>query len=188
MRPSATDAVRRHLIASLEKRAADQGAAVRGVIEAKLARLRAEDAAHVDVRGASDTGANHGASLRSLVADLGSQASTRNGGKRSMYPELPALDDFQAIWSALRTENQWRQSLVDAPENAGPLNSSALVHRAIALMRDLSPGYLQHFLAYVDDLAWLGQIGDDAPAIGAGAPRPTAPGKRVRKKAPKSKA
>jgi hypothetical protein len=41
------------------------------------------------------------------------------------------------------------------PKNAGPLNSSSLVHRSLSLMREVSPEYLQHFLGYLDSLAWL---------------------------------
>src|SRR5262249_2931114 len=88
-------------------------------------------------------------------------------GPASTYPELPAVGEFQKIWSRIRTESQLRQSLEQTPENAGPLNSSALVHRSMALMRDASPGYLRHFLSYIDDLSWMERLGDGkaAPAI-----------------------
>ncbi|HEY4292688.1 DUF2894 domain-containing protein [Luteibacter sp.] len=78
----------------------------------------------------------------------------------STYPELPAVGEFRKIWSHIRTESQLRQSLQQTPENAGPLNSSALVHRAMALMRDASPGYLRHFLSYIDDLSWMERLSD----------------------------
>ena len=51
-----------------------------------------------------------------------------------------------------------RQSLEQVPGNAGPLNSSSLVHRSLSLMRELSPGYLQQFLSYVDALSWMEQM------------------------------
>jgi hypothetical protein len=76
-----------------------------------------------------------------------------------------------------------RQSLEHAPENAGPLNSSALVHRSIALMRDMSPGYLQHFVSYVDDLSSLEQLGHGAAATPRDVPQAAAIGKRPRAKA-----
>ena len=104
--------------------------------------------------------------------------------RSSSYPELAMLDQFQKLWSRMRTESQLRESLDHAPENAGPLNSSALVHRSIALMRDLSPGYLQHFVSYVDDLSSLEQLGSTSVAK----PRDDVPqaatiGKRPRAKA-----
>lgn len=71
------------------------------------------------------------------------------------YPELPAIDYFQKTWERLRTRRQLQTSQEQVPDNAGPLNSSSLVHRSLSLMREVSPGYLQHFLSYVDTLSWL---------------------------------
>lgn len=51
-----------------------------------------------------------------------------------------------------------RRSLDQVPGNAGPLNSSSLVHRSLSLMHALSPGYLQQFLSYVDALSWMEQM------------------------------
>jgi len=93
----------------------------------------------------------------------------------SSWPELEMLDYFREIWSRLRTEGQLLQSLEQVPGNAGPLNSSSLVHRSLSLMRELSPGYLQQFLSYVDALSWMEQINGggalaskDAPRAGSG--------------------
>ncbi|HUH90805.1 MAG TPA: DUF2894 domain-containing protein, partial [Lysobacter sp.] len=61
---------------------------------------------------------------------------------------LPVLDEFQQLWSRIRTDSQLRQSLDSAPEDAGPLHSSTLLHRAMSLMHEASPDYLQHFIAY----------------------------------------
>ncbi|WP_368311919.1 DUF2894 domain-containing protein [Luteibacter sp. CQ10] len=78
--------------------------------------------------------------------------------KPSTYPELPAIEDFRRIWTSVRSESQLRLAHEPVPTDAGPLNSAALVHRAITLMRELSPEYLRHFLSYVDDLSWLEQV------------------------------
>ncbi|MNR65590.1 hypothetical protein D3C85_1886980 [compost metagenome] len=32
------------------------------------------------------------------------------------------------------------------------------MHRALSLMRELSPGYLQQFLSYTDALMWMEQV------------------------------
>jgi hypothetical protein len=45
-------------------------------------------------------------------------------------------------------------------------------------MRELSPGYLRAFLAYVDDLAWLEQMGNPGSEAGSVATRK----KRARRK------
>lgn len=76
----------------------------------------------------------------------------------SAPPELKALSYFRSTWSRLSTEQRLAQSAAKLPENAGPLNSQHLVHQSLVLMRDLSPGYLERFIAHVDALMWLDQI------------------------------
>ena len=49
------------------------------------------------------------------------------------------------------------QALNQAPKNAGPINSHMLVLRALTLMRDISPDYLNRFTSYVDTLLALNQ-------------------------------
>jgi hypothetical protein len=44
-------------------------------------------------------------------------------------------------------------------------------------MRDVSPGYLQHFVAYADALSWMEQLGPVAP-LAADAPRAPASGRK----------
>ncbi|NID04837.1 DUF2894 domain-containing protein [Luteibacter jiangsuensis] len=121
--------------------------------------------------------------LGRLVDELAGSAQA------SAYPELPALGEFQKIWSRVRAESQLRQSLEDTPENAGPLNSSALVHRSMALMRETAPGYLRHFLSYIDDLSWLERLGEGKAAVTATGQTAASIGKRPKSpKARKSRA
>ncbi|MDS1140472.1 DUF2894 domain-containing protein [Pusillimonas sp. SM2304] len=89
------------------------------------------------------------------------------------YPELPAVEYFQGTWARLRTRRQLRASQEQVPDNAGPINSSSLVHRSLSLMREVSPGYLQHFLSYVDAVSWMEQIDthDLSPNRGAETPK-----------------
>ncbi len=77
---------------------------------------------------------------------------------RITYPELSVIEYFRKAWSRFNTHRQLRQSLEQVPKNAGPLNSSSLVHRSLALMGELSPGYLQHFLSHLDALSWMEQM------------------------------
>lgn len=123
--------------------------------------------------------------LGELVACLADAASARGTG--ADYPELPEVGEFQKIWSRLRTESQLRQSLAHTPENAGPLNSSALVHRSMALMRDLSPGYLRHFLSYIDDLSWMERVSEGKVAPAADAQTAASIGKRRKSRKPRTK-
>ncbi len=121
--------------------------------------------------------------LGQLLDHIASKTSKPDGvvpAPSSVFPELAALEDFRKTWSAVRSRSQLRQSLAFMPANAGPLNSAALVHRAMALMRELSPEYLRHFLSYVDDLSWLEQIG--VGMTGKPLARSTSTKKRARKK------
>ncbi len=99
--------------------------------------------------------------------------------------ELPLLQEVREIWDGVRTASQLRQSLVPAQEDAGPLNSSVLVHRALTLMQATSPDYLQHFVAYAEALSWMEQLQQvrlpPVPAPGAAPKKPAKP--RVRRAA-----
>jgi len=75
---------------------------------------------------------------------------------------LPLLDEFQQLWSRIRIDSLLRQCLDGLPEDAGPLHSSVLTYRAMALMREVCPEYLQHFVAYADVLTWLEQLAGNA--------------------------
>jgi hypothetical protein len=83
-------------------------------------------------------------------------------------PEPPALHYFRRTWSRLNAHERLAQSRDSLPANAGPLNSHFLVHRALAALHELAPGYLEHLVAHVDDLLWIeaatGGAGPEMPA------------------------
>jgi hypothetical protein len=172
MRADTAQAIRARLIAGMEQRAARLGGEARRALETRLTTLRASGTAASDEAPAIQ----RPSSLRELVADLARTASP----ERAAYPAIPALADFRQLWSGLRADRQLQQSVAHTPTDAGPLNSTALASRAIALMQQLSPAYLRAFLAYVDDLAWLEQM--DSPGVDAGSA--TARKKRARRKSP----
>ncbi|KAF1006634.1 MAG: hypothetical protein GAK28_02308 [Luteibacter sp.] len=171
MARDAFNTIRLTLIEALDRRAALHEGAARKAIAAKLAMLEDVDETSSDA-----------ASTEPARGPLGLLVDAMRPPAPS-YPELPALDDIHRTWDVLRSETQFRQSLAHAPRDAGPLNSSALVHRSIALMRELSPDYLRHFLSYVDDLSWLEQMGAAAAPAVKDTPKATktAPKKRARK-------
>jgi hypothetical protein len=186
------DAVRFHFIEAMERRTREQTGAVRKLLDERLSSLLEAYGRDVS-NAATDDAATAGSPVRGLLGELVDEihrhATTRGSRvpsgveahEAASLPPLEALDEFQQIWSQVRTQSQVRQSLEQAPANAGPLNSSALVHRSIALMRDLSPGYLQQFLAYIDDLAWLEQVGAASAPMLKETPAP-ATKKRSRRK------
>ncbi|MDN7674527.1 DUF2894 domain-containing protein [Burkholderia oklahomensis] len=91
--------------------------------------------------------------------------SAANRSRLDLRPEPEMLAYFRETWSRVSADSQLRESLKHVPRNAGPLNSSSLVHRSLSLMRELSPEYLRQFLSYVDALSWLEQMnGGEAAA------------------------
>ena len=69
--------------------------------------------------------------------------------------ELKSVERFRNTWSKLSASKQVTQSLDQAPKNAGPINSHKLVLCSLALMRDISPDYLNRFVSYADTLLCL---------------------------------
>jgi hypothetical protein len=97
--------------------------------------------------------------------------------------ELKTLSYFRSTWSRLSADRRLTQTLAAVPENAGPLNSHHLVHRALMLMRELSPEYLHRFMAHVDALLWLDRANVRSAAGSAETPRAEGPRKSARGKA-----
>ncbi|MCA8089355.1 DUF2894 domain-containing protein [Burkholderia anthina] len=160
------DPVRFHRLDALARRAAALDGAARALLDARLATLldgfteivaRADEAAIACDTTRATEQMPRGA-LGGLVERLARDAQA---DRRGLDPEL--IDYFRTMWSKVRTEQQYRQSLDQVPRNAGPLNSNSLVHRSLATMRELSPEYLQQFLSYIDALAWL----EDLAGVGA---------------------
>lgn len=170
------DPVRFHAMEALERRAATHAGEARDLLDARLSALLAgyaELADHAAAQPPRAQNASEDGPLVTLVATMGS-------GHAPHFPELPMLGDFRQLWSRLRTESQLRQSLQPAPANAGPLNSSALAHRSIALMRESSSGYLQHFLGYLDALSWMEQLSGSSTLPVREAPAAAASRKRAK--------
>ncbi|KVD54002.1 hypothetical protein BGV52_28890 [Burkholderia ubonensis] len=178
------DPVRFHRIDALERRAAGHDGDARRLLDARLDVLLAGYADDVERAG----GANEpddvaharpaSGALAGLVTHIARDAQADRAG---IDPAL--IEYFRETWSKVRTEKQYRQALDQVPRNAGPLNSSSLVHRSLSLMRDLSPGYLQQFLSYVDALAWLEDLAGGGAQAEKEAPRAKGVKKGARSKA-----
>ncbi|WP_071333677.1 DUF2894 domain-containing protein [Burkholderia contaminans] len=175
------DPVRFHRVDALERRAAALEGDARALLDARLATL-IEGFAEVVARAGETATASSapGAPARGALAELVERlARDAQADRRGLDPEL--VDYFRTMWSKVRTEQQYRQSLDQVPRNAGPLNSNSLVHRSLATMRELSPAYLQQFLSYVDALAWLEDL-----AGGGAQPEKEAPRAKAAKPAKKA--
>lgn len=129
--------------------------------------------------------------LASVLEQLRQHARERDDELRALgvaagdYPHLPALEDFRRLRSRQRAREQVRATQQPPPAGAGPLNSASLAHRALALMRSASPGYLQHFMAYLDTLSWLDRMNPTGGQPGEPGQRGRR-GKRARKTKTKS--
>ena len=85
-------------------------------------------------------------------------------GKPSNWrAESPRVQQFRKTLSKLSVQKQVSHAIAQAPHNAGPINSHMLVLRSLALMRELSPDYLNRFMAYVDTLLCLEEAGKAKP-------------------------
>jgi hypothetical protein len=124
-------------------------------------------------------GARHAGAgpLAGLLAHISNQSPDADIAPGRHYPELPLLDEFRETWTRLNTDRQLRQSQDQVPDNAGPLNSSHLMRRALLLMQKVSPGYMRHFLAHADALSSLEQL-HEATGPAKSVPRAAAAGRK----------
>ena len=178
------DPVRLAYIEALSRRAAAQPAAIRQPLQARLAARLDELTARLVAcpDSTATTGpetantpladllvyiGQHNHDLPDASQPLTSVATVNRkhrpksnkapSGATAPGPELKAISMFRDAWSKLSTEQQLTQTLAQAPENAGPMNSQHLVLRSLQLMRDVAPDYLQGFMSHIDTLIWLEQ-------------------------------
>ncbi len=162
---------REAFVAAFTRRAAGHQGAARAVLEARLATLKAPATpGEADLPAARRTPAPRG-SLGQLADGLAARHArgeslagdpAQPASVTAPQRELGTLRDFRGAWSRLFAEQRLRQALAHVPQQAGPLNSHHLVHRALATMQEISPAYLQRFVSHVDTLLWLEQ--QQAPA------------------------
>lgn len=174
------DPPRFELIAALALRAQRYTGSAREQLDARLSQLTDAYAQLVAVEvaePAAKTGSD--SPLQSLLQQLEADPlqyqlplSTSNAaagdsdtGDSTEAGLMPALDEFQQLWSRIRIDSLLRQCLDSLPADAGPLNSSVLTYRAMALMQELSPEYLQHFIAYVDVLTWMEPVSGTSTVV-----------------------
>ncbi|GGZ64893.1 hypothetical protein GCM10008101_18290 [Lysobacter xinjiangensis] len=164
-------------IRALSRRAADRDGGLRRVLDARIAELASACLASLDASHAAPARDGSRQSARNAFAALHERLAADTASPKAQAATT-ALDELHRASATARARSQMRQALDSAPQDAGPLNSTLLVHRALTLMRDVSPDYLQAFMGYVDALAWLdGMTAKAAPASAtpiAGPKRPRA--------------
>lgn len=174
------DPPRFELIAALAQRAQRYAGSARAQLDARLLQLTDAYAQRVAVEVAKPAAnASVGSPLQSLLQQLEADplqyqlplrtdnavVADHDSGDGNDTALMPALDEFQQLWSRIRIDSLLRQCLDSLPEDAGPLHSSVLTYRAMALMQELSPEYLQHFIAYVDVLTWMEPVSGTSTVV-----------------------
>ena len=196
------DPIRFRFIQALASRANEQDGEVRCLLDARLSMLVDAYAADLESSRANGTTIDKPAPAtsegRGVLGQLADQIAVSTSSNETStkipvapeavapqgipFPDMPVLDEFQKLWATLRSESQLQQSLEQVNSDAGPLNSGTLVHRAILVMREVAPGYLQHFLSYVDTLSWMEKMQDDGVLARSGKPMTVAGARPSRSK------
>ncbi len=183
------DPVRFAYLTALACRAGTQAEPIRQALNAKISRLADELAAgstpaptesaepsaspladllayinqHAHAQSDATPGKNETAAVNREIRPNLKSASAR---QTPSGPELRSVANYRNEWSRLSTEQQLTQTLAQAPENAGPMNSQHLILRSLQVMRDLAPDYLQGFMSYIDTLIWLDHADPAKPPAG----------------------
>ena len=163
------DTVQAHYLAALTRRLQGAAPAVQRVLQARLAQVQASAPVR-DETAAGRVAALDAAPSRprpkrqplhpapaSLLAQLNQHVASATQVPAGTRAELRSAQAFRDAWSRISAEDEVTEAVQRGPENAGPLNSHRLVLRTLGLLRELSPDYLQRFMAHADTLLWLEQ-------------------------------
>ena len=158
------DAVGWHYIETLASRTQAQSGPARVLLHAKLqeAMRRLEtrmaksqpDAVQAPARVLPSP-------MATLLQDIRQKNASQASGQTTGWQEAenPRIQTFKKQLNKISVQKQVTQAMAQAPQNAGPINSHMLVLRSLGLMRDLSPDYLNRFMAHVDTLLCLEEAG-----------------------------
>jgi hypothetical protein len=184
------DPVGFHRLDALVRRCASADASMSALLQPRIETLAAGHAAAIARKAAvSPSAIDRARPLAALVAECATRRGAdieddagHAGAPAIEHPQVPALQPARQLWKALRTERQLRQSLQKPHEETGPLNSAQLVNRMLLRMGEASPGYLEHFIGYVDVLSELehlfGPVAVADPSLPTSGRKPAA--KRIR--------
>ena len=160
-----------HYIEVLSTRISTQQGAARGLLQSKLdtalhdlkARMTVANQLPLASRVAAPIGGTSPlAQLLQAFAPASAPALPTDNAK-TWRADSPQVQQFRQTLSKLRVQKQVAQAIAQGPQNAGPINSHMLVLRSLGLMRELSPDYLNRFMAYVETLLCLEESGKAKP-------------------------
>lgn len=164
------DPVRFAYLEALSRRLQGQPEAVRRLLQDKLDRGVAEYAERFAATRPVKPICVVGGVRRKAADAVGGPLAQLNRAFRPAADagELTSVTRFRQVWTRTRVAQQVEQAVSRKPANAGPLNSHVLVLQSLSVLRELSPAYLQRFLAHVESLQWLEQV---APPKAAKVPK-----------------
>lgn len=176
------DAIGWHYIETLAQRMQAQSGTARALLLAKLQALLQRFEAKMHVVNVphvmSDASSVPPSPMAMLLHDMRSPMAAHASGKTpALQTEHPRIQQFRKQLSKISVQKQVTQAIAQAPQNAGPINSHMLVLRSLGLMRDISPDYLNRFMAHVDTLLCLdgANKGKLAPKKGTSAQKSAKP-------------
>lgn len=178
---SASGAAKRHPVRfvyldALARRAAGQPEAIRQLLNARISAAASELNASPGNLLSKEQPTVTASPLAELLAYIDQHSAPHPEATQLALPnatvnpnsrrnsELKSVAYFRDEWSKLSNEQQLTQTLAQAPENAGPMNSQHLVLRSLQVMRDIAPDYLAGFMSYIDTLIWLEHATQTKPA------------------------
>lgn len=168
------DPVRFRFLEAMARRAVAHEGEARRLLDERLTHLlavyEADLAKTAEAKKKTSPATPAASGLAELLAHVAERTGIAEGSATAGTSDLKSLRYFRSTWSRLSADRRLNQSQAKVPENAGPLNSQHLVHRAITLMRDASPDYLNRLMSYIDTLSWIDQANVSAPAPTAGRP------------------
>lgn len=187
------DPVRFHYMDALCQRMPGAREPVRGLLQHKLQAAAGHYAAQLALASsppAARAGARSVAAGAAPLAQLNEYIRTATAARRPPAApgepqdghELASVRRFRQARARSRALDQVERAAARRPQNAGPLNSHALVLQSLDLMRELSPDYLRRFLVNMESLQWLDQARERLARADASQAKPATPARRSRAK------
>lgn len=154
------DPVRWHYIETLAQRMGTQPPEVQQQLQPKLAQALDELQQRLSATAVHGTQVSSPSAspspLAALVQAMSPATAIASAVAAPGQPgESPRVRQFRKQLRKISVQKQVSHAMAQAPQNAGPINSHMLVLRALGLMQDISPDYLNRFMAHVDTLLCL---------------------------------
>lgn len=158
------DAVGWHYIEVLAERSRSVSGPAQALLSHKLHRMLSEFDARMNAEPARSSDGARGSNvspspLALLLQEMSPQATTQPEGSigniKPWRGESPRVQQFRKQLRKISVQKQVSRAIAQAPQNAGPINSHMLVLRALGLMRDIAPDYLNRFMTHLDTLLCL---------------------------------